>query len=340
MTATIKDIAKKVGVSPSTVSRVINGTASISEETKKKINRAMEELDYHPNSRARSLVNGSTFTIGLVIDGGNRDAFSNTFFIQSVLAIEMIAQERGYNLLITNDSNRENKNAVKNLILENKVDGIILPVSGMTDELVQLMLSKNFPFVIMGEPDNYLDQVYWVDVDNEQGGYLTVTHLLNQGYEHPVLFVENKGTMFERKRSLGFQRGYESNNRVWDKKNIVECGITDDSVIPTIQQLLEGKMVADSIVCTNNTVAYYVLRELKKGGKSIPRDIGIIAFDNYPLAEYVEPALTVIDVDTYKLGEKAAIVLFDQIQKSGKVAKKTLVSTQIIERESTNRKKW
>ena len=77
MPATIKDIAKKVGVNPSTVSRVINGTASISEETKQKIKDAMRELDYHPNSLARSLVNGSTFTIGLVIDAGNSDAFSN-----------------------------------------------------------------------------------------------------------------------------------------------------------------------------------------------------------------------------------------------------------------------
>lgn len=118
MPATIKDIAKKVGVNPSTVSRVINGTASISEETRQKIRDAMKELDYHPNSLARSLVNGSTFTIGLVIDAGNRDAFSNAFFIRSVSAIEAVAQEKGFNLLITSEANRENESIVKNLVLE------------------------------------------------------------------------------------------------------------------------------------------------------------------------------------------------------------------------------
>ena len=82
MAATIKDIAREVGVNPSTVSRVINGTASISEETKAKIRKVMQELDYHPNSQARGLVNGSTFTIGLVMDAGNKNAFSNTFFIK------------------------------------------------------------------------------------------------------------------------------------------------------------------------------------------------------------------------------------------------------------------
>lgn len=95
MAPTIKDIAKRVGVNPSTVSRVINGTAAISEETKKKIMAAMKELDYHPNIQARSLVNGNTFTIGLVMDAGNSDAYANTFFIKSVSAIEHVTAAYG-----------------------------------------------------------------------------------------------------------------------------------------------------------------------------------------------------------------------------------------------------
>ena len=159
MPATIKDIAKKVGVNPSTVSRVINGTASISEETRQKIKDAMKELDYHPNSLARSLVNGSTFTIGLVIDAGNSDAFSNAFFIRSVSAIEAVTQQRGFNLLITSDSDKEDNSAVKNLILEKKIDGIILPVSAATEELIDLLLGNHFPFIVLGEPDNVRDGI-------------------------------------------------------------------------------------------------------------------------------------------------------------------------------------
>lgn len=108
----------------------------------------MQELDYHPNSFARSLVNGSTFTIGLVIDAKNRDAFSNTFFIRSVSAIEAVTQEKGFNLLITSDTDKQNSNAVKNLILEKKVDGIILPVSSASEELVELLLINQFPFIL------------------------------------------------------------------------------------------------------------------------------------------------------------------------------------------------
>ena len=200
MPATIKDIAKKVGVNPSTVSRVINGTASISEETRQKIKDAMKELDYHPNSLARSLVNGSTFTIGLVIDAGNSDAFSNAFFIRSVSAIEAVTQQRGFNLLITSDSDKEDNSAVKNLILEKKIDGIILPVSAATEELIDLLLGNHFPFIVLGEPDNVRDGIHWIDMDNKQGADDAVNYLPRMGYEKTILLVENRITMFERKR--------------------------------------------------------------------------------------------------------------------------------------------
>ena len=103
MGVTLNDIAKKVGVSPSTVSRVINGSAPISDEMKKKIYKAMNELNYHPNSLARNLATGSSLTIGLVVDADNETAFANSFFNRSVYAIERVAQKNGYNLLITND---------------------------------------------------------------------------------------------------------------------------------------------------------------------------------------------------------------------------------------------
>lgn len=337
MPATIKDIAKKVGVNPSTVSRVINGTASISDETKAKIYEAMKELDYHPNSLARSLVNGSTFTIGLVIDAGNSDAFSNAFFIRSVSAIEMVTQERGYNLLITNDANRENENAVKNLVLEHKVDGIILPVSSMTQELIDLLITNEFPFVIMGEPEQEGLEASWVDMDNEQGGRLAVEHLLENAYKHPVMLVENKGTTFEKKRIQGVKEELLEKGIKWSKNDIYECGVEEQKVESAVQKILEEKTGADSIICTNNIVAFHVLHVLKKGGKQIPEDIGVITFDNYPLAEYMEPALSVVDVDTYKLGEEAAKVLFDKIKQVDLNKKNILVPTQIIQRKSTKK---
>lgn len=339
MKSTIKDIARKVGVNPSTVSRVINGTASISSETKEKIYEAMREMDYHPNSQARGLVNGSTFTIGLVIDAGNSDAYSNAFFVSSVSAIERVTQDRGYNLLITNSGNCQNQNAVENLVLENKVDGVILPVSDVTDELIELFLSKEFPFVIMGEPEKKVDQNYWVDINNEQGGRLAVQHLLQAGYRSPMLFVENKTAVFERNRIQGFQKQLELSGIECGDNNIVECGTAAEQIIAKVQIALNNCAGADCIICTNNIVAFHVIQELKKGGKRIPEDMGIVAFDNYPLAEYMEPPLTVVDVNTYKLGELAANILFDKMKQSRKDNQKYLIDTHMIVRKSTRGRK-
>ena len=335
MPATIKDIAKKVGVNPSTVSRVINGTASISEETRQKIKDAMKELDYHPNSLARSLVNGSTFTIGLVIDAGNSDAFSNAFFIRSVSAIEAVTQQRGFNLLITSDFDKENHSAVKNLILEKKIDGIILPVSAATEELLDLLLCNHFPFIVLGEPDKVRDGIHWIDMDNKQGAEDAVNYLQQMGYKKTILLVENRITMFERKRIQGFQSAIALQNKDITEKLIVECGEEREQVGAALQNILEEYPDIDSIICTNNVVAYETLRFLKKQKRNIPKDIGIITFDNYPLAEYMDPPLTVVDIDTYKLGEEAANNLFSIIQNPEQVRKEVLLSTRIIEREST-----
>ncbi len=333
--ATIKDIAKKVGVNPSTVSRVINGTASISEETTKKIMAAMKELDYHPNILARGLVNGNTFTIGLVIDAGNNAAYANTFFIKSVTAIENVTQRLGYNLLITNHGEREKGNAVKNLVLEHKIDGIILPVSGITDDLIRLLRENQFPFVIMGEPDQSYTGKNWVDMDNEGGGRLAVRHLLECGYRHPALFVESMKNTFEQKRTRGFMKELEKNKIPAAKNDIIEVG---DDIALKIKELLNHRSETDSIICTNNIVAYHVLQALKQNKVSIPEEMGIITFDNYPLAEYLDPPLTAVDIDTYLLGEQVANSLFDMIKQKGRKEESAFIETKIIKRKSTEKR--
>lgn len=337
MAATIKDIAKMVGVNPSTVSRVINGTASISDETKNKIREAMEALNYHPNSNARSLVKGSTFTIGLVIDAKNSEAFSNDFFIRSVSAIEAVTQERGFNLLICSDRNQNDRNTIETLIFEKKVDGLILPVSVVNCELVSLLKKYNFPFVIMGIPETLKNDTCWVDMDNALGGETAVSHLFKQGYKYPALLVEDENKMFEKNRIKGYQKAVKDHNPSSDGI-LFECNLLRESLTKDIENFLNKNNEIDSFICTNNDVAFNALRVLKKLNKNVPTDFGIITFDNYPLAKYMDPPLSVIDVDTYKLGEEAAKMIFTIITESADLPESTLIPTKLITRESTKRK--
>ena len=326
---TIKDIAKKVGVSPSTVSRVINGTATISEETSQKIRAAMEEMNYHPNSMARSFATGLTRTIALVIDADNEKSFANSFFNRSVFAIEKQAQEAGFNLLIANG----NKNvgiSASQLVYEKKVDGLIIPPNCMNRELEQLLKANDFPCILLGKPKKKKAPFYWVDIDNRGGSRQAVEHLRKRGYQRPVLFIENEATVFDSERALGYAESVEEDQQV-----VIHMAEHREDLSTTLKKLLKNKM--DAAICSNNEMAYLIGKEIKRLGYSVPQEIGMVTFDNYPLAEYMEPPLSVVDVDTYSLGIEATKRLIDMIQKKEIKEDYGIIPTSLIERTSTRK---
>lgn len=337
MTATIKDIAKKVGVSPSTVSRVINGNTRISELTTRKIQEAMEELNYHPNSLARSFVSGLTYCVGLVIDARDDNTFANAFFNRSVFAIEKVMQEHGYNLIITNDRKKKEKSTVENLMLEKKVDGLILPSSVIRSDLIKELSSADFPFVIMGEPKKYKADTSWVDVDNEQGSFMAVEHLIQQGYSRIALVTEQTNTVFAQKRLSGFMSCLKSHNIPVNEEFILECGQEMEQNNKRIEELALSNNRPDAFLCGNNIIAFNVLKTLKNINYKIPDDIGLVTFDNYPVAEYTDPPLTAVDVDTYGLGIQVAETLIRKIQGASKDTDHRYIPTNLIVRESTKK---
>ena len=232
---------------------------------------------------------------------------------------------------------------IADLVNEKKIDGIILPVSAATDELIEILLYNHFPFIVLGEPDNVREGIHWIDMDNKQGAEDAVTYLYQAGYKKTILLVENRITMFERKRIQGFQSAIALMNKDIAENFIVECGTESIQIGDALKNAFDKCADIDSIICTNNVVAYETLKFLRKEKKKVPHNIGIITFDNYPLAEYMDPSLTVVDIDTYKLGEEAANTLFSIIQDPNQDRKEVLLPTRIIERESTmkgeNRKK-
>ncbi len=339
MAVTIKDIAKQVGVAPSTVSRVINGNAVISQETKDKIMKAMVEMDYHPNSLARNFANGSTYAIGLVIDASDDNTFSNAFFNRSVYAIETVVQENGYNLLITNDREDNTRSSVEKLVFEKKVDGIILPSSSATPKLIRVLKKQNFPFIILGEPEIEKNETSWVDVNNALGSETAVKHLYQNGYQKIAFILENQTTVFARNRVEGYEKALEEKGCGEKEDYIRDCGGKVENAFEITKELLRQANAPDAILCSNNVIAYQVLRALKEVNVSTPNDVGVMTFDNYPFSEYMDPPLSVVDVDTFRLGEQAATNLIKKIQNADYENQQTIIATKLIIRESTKGKR-
>lgn len=337
MQVTIKDIAQKVGVSPSTVSRALNGNSRISEETTKKIQKVMEELDYHPNSQARSLVNGNTYYIGLVIDAQDATTFANAFFNRSVFAIEKVLQEQGYTLLILNDGINKNVSTVEKLVLERKVDGLILPSSIIRPELIDQLNKLDFPFVIMGEPEHCKDISMWIDIDNEQGSANAVSYLLEKKYKSIVFISDSESTLFARKRIQGYWNQLKKSNADLKGAHVYSCIGDPSESYQLVEEALRENPDTDAFICGNNMIAFHVLQALKDKKMKVPEEVGVVAFDNYPIAEYTDPPLTVIDVDTYDLGTQAARKVIQKIEKESMKFTHTLIPTKLIERLSTKR---
>lgn len=329
MASTIHDVARLAGVHSSTVSRVQNGKGKITEETKEKIFAAMKQLDYHPNSVARSLANGLSGAIGVVVDAENVDAFSNVFFSRSLFAIEQVAQARGYNVIIANGG-KHASNAVETLMQQKKVDGLILPPSTAKPALLKKI--GDSPAVVLGQPDDAKVAASWVDNNNEQGAELAVEHLLEKGYLHVAYLGGDMSLGFVKRRMKGYRNALPQGA----VPLIKTCESIPGKSCQAALEILTASEPPDAILCNDNIVAFGLLQAARKLKISVPDQLGVVTFDNYPLAEYSLPPLTAVDIDTALLGEQTAQLLFQRIERRT-ANQQILLSTALIKRESSDR---
>lgn len=330
MAATIHDVARLAGVNSSTVSRVLNGKATVMEETREKIYAAMRQLDYHPNSLARSLANGQSGAIGVVVDAEDAEAFSNVFFNRSLFAVEKVAQERGYHVILANGARHAGgMGSIEKLMLERKVDGLILPPSTVKPTLLKKI--QSFPCVVLGQPETVHHDVSWVDVNNAQGAEMGVAHLLEHGYRR-VAYLGGQGrTGFSKRRVKGYEKALEKQEPL-----VFPTDGTVEGAERTALEALGAAGRPDAFLCNDNLTAFGLLKATRTMNLRVPQDVGIVTFDNYPLAEYTDPPLTAVDVDTALLGEQAARLLFQHIDHHTP-SQQVLLGTTLIDRISSCR---
>lgn len=329
MAVTIHDVARLAGVNSSTVSRVINGKATITPDTKERVYAAMKTLDYHPNSLARSLASGLSGAIGVVVDARDADAFSNVFFSRSLFAIEKVAQARGYQVMIANGA-QSHGSTIENLMKEHKVDGLILPPTTVRPSMMETI--GDFPYVVLGTPDTLRSDTCWVDNNNEQGAEIAVRHLQEKGYRSIAYLGGHQKRGFTKRRVRGYMKVIDKGQ----ERVLATDGTVENAYAVALSEL-EQSTHADAFVCNDNLAAFGLLKACKERKIAVPEEIGIVAFDNYPLAEYTEPQLTIVDIDTSLLGEQAAQLLFQRID-SRIGNQQIMLSTVLVPRASSERK--
>jgi LacI family transcriptional regulator, galactose operon repressor len=328
---TIKDIAKKAGVSVATVSHVINKTRYVSEVLQEKVIRIMKELDYQPNHMAGSLRRKRTKTIGLIIPDN-----SNPLYADLASAIEDVLFKYDFTLMLCNSEHDLTKELTYIKALRSKrADGlIIIPASAQADHINRL-IENGLPIVILDRPipDLLADSVF---IDHFQGMYDAAAYLLKLGHKR-IAYIDKKFHLPHKfSRLEGFHRALADHGGKFFKSLYREAGVSFEDGAMAMMDLLVVKPLPTAVLCFDDVIAMGAMRAIKDEGLSIPKDIAVIGFDDMPLCSFTVPRLTTVYYPRHEMAEIACKFLMRRIEGKGRKKKnETVLPVHLVVREST-----
>ncbi|TFB08421.1 LacI family transcriptional regulator [Candidatus Atribacteria bacterium MT.SAG.1] len=335
--STIYDVAKIAGVSPSTISRVMNTPEIVAEDTRQKVINAVKELAYIPNMMAASMPKRRTNYIGLIIPD-----VTNTFFSNLIRGIQDISEEHGYNVLVVNsDDSQEKEGRYLKLLYSRRVDGVIMTVAGYQEENFpeeELSLLKKMRIVLIDREINGLTTSI-VKINNFGGAYSAVKYLLKMGHKKIMYLAGIEGTRTNQERRKAYLAALEEDNINW-KKEIVGNFRLDASyqkIMYYWPELQKSNDLPTAIFAANDLMAIGALKAFVRLKVQVPKEVSIIGFDNIPFSDCTYPPLTTIAQPTYQMGQKAVETLLKLIDKK-KIKKSVEFETELIERDSVS--KW
>ncbi|SHJ53674.1 LacI family DNA-binding transcriptional regulator [Tepidibacter formicigenes] len=333
---TLKDVAMKAGVSPSTVSRVVSDDSRISEKTKQKVLKVMNELNYYPNSIARSLANKKTDTIGVIMPSYEEDIFMNPFFQEGLRGISLVTGKNSYDILIaTNHEGEKDVDVLKRVIKGNRVDGIILTRSNEKDESIKYLRESNFPFVLIGSCLEY-DDIPSVDNDNEKASYELTSLLIKKGRKKIAFIGGELHSVVIKNRFEGYKKALNDNNIKFNHEYLISDKFSEESGYKLTDKLLKLNDIPDSIIVADDLMSLGAMKKIKEEKYKVPKDIMLASFNNSILAKYSNPSITSIDINSVQLGKRACEKLFNILNNNKKLENnKEIVEYKIIERDST-----
>lgn len=338
MSTTIKDIANKVGVHPSTVSRVLNKqyfSHRISDKTRNKIIKAARELNYQRNEMARGLRLKTTHTIGLVVPD-----ISNPFFSHIVKSVEIEADKQGYAVIICNsDENQEKEIKLIEILKQRQIDGLLIaPVQESYEHFLRLK-QENFPFVFIDRQFEEIESTA-VITDNYGDAFRATEHLIRLGHKN-IGFLGSRMNIYTiQQRLKGYKAALAAYNIPFQSDYLLGSGFTTSSGYEITRRMLaDSKSPPSALLISGNLVTIGALQAIHELKISIPYDISIIGFCDAPGVSVFNPPLTSITHPMQEIGKEAFNQLLTIIAKTdNNECKNIILQTRFIIRESTA--KW
>jgi len=310
--ATIRDVAKKAGVSVATVSHVINGTRKVAPETEARVRRAMEELGYQPNAIAQSLRKRTTYAVGILVSD-----ITNSFFATLVRGAEDAALEAGYSVIVCNsDEDPQKEDMYIRALWRRRIDGMLIaPTRDGTSPALQELVQRKLPFVFVDRKAKGIEADAVLS-DNIGGAYLATKHLIERGHKRIGIVLGIPGATTTEERLLGYRQALEEAGIPFSEDLVVWGGYRMEGGCKACAQLLSLSDPPTAIFSTNNLMTVGVLQELSYRGIKIPEEVAVVGFDDLEWAEIVYPPLTVVAQRPYEIGYQAFKILLRRLNRS------------------------
>jgi LacI family transcriptional regulator len=331
---TIKDIAKVAGVSVTTVSRALNGYSDVNENTRQKIIEVAKQLNYIPNTIARSLVMNKSKTIGLLVSGLKRESSKDNFTFEVLAGVNQYVGETDYDMILfSTNSTKQREKTYTQLCRERRVDGAILQGIRIDDPYLQEVVESDIPCVLIDIPIKS-ETVGYVTTDNVLGAKKAVQHLLELGHKHIGMINGHEFAFVSVKRLEGYKQALLEAGLPFYEDWVVNGAFEEERAEREALALFTKYPEITAVFCASDLMALGAIKAVKKLGKRVPEDIAVIGHDDIFLASYSTPPLSTVAQNVFAMGYEAAKLLIQMLEGKAESHVKIL-KTELKIREST-----
>jgi DNA-binding LacI/PurR family transcriptional regulator len=329
---TIKDIARKLRISVSTVSRALRNLPDVNPETKKAVQELAKELNYEPNYVAQSLINKKTRIIGVIVP-----VIGSQVFGRILTGMNDSAQQHNYQLMICQSN--ENAELEANLIRQLasfKIDGLLISVSGQTkdEQCFDILKKKEVPMVLLDRVISNMD-VTKIVVDGYHSSFMAVEHLIKSGCRSIAHLSGPRHLSISIGRLNGYLEALKKHGIPVNEKLIVPCENFEKDAPSAARKLFSAKPYPDGIFAINDLSAVTVIQFLRKKGIRVPEEVAVVGFNDDPICEIIEPALTTVRLPCYEIGQRAVEMLVARINDHTIATETVTLKSKLIIRNSS-----
>jgi LacI family transcriptional regulator len=329
---TITDIARMAQVSPGTVSRVVNNQEGVGAVTRERVLELIQEHGYQASFFAQNLASGTALALGIVFPLRASELVIHPVFPELIGAVGDAAGAAGYSLSLLSGPPSGRDDRVMSEVSRGRIDGLLLPDVREGDELVDQLVEREFPVVVVGHRD---DRVAWVDSDHDEAVFELTSQLIEAGRERVALINGPESLSACVLRAEGFWRAHEERGLVVDQQLVASGPFTAEFGMAALEPLLQQTSAPSAIVAGSDLIAAGCIEALRKHGLRVPDDVAVTGFDDQPLAGHVQPPLTTVRVPISDMGRTATDMLLRLVGGERVRPRSLVLPSEIVVRESS-----